>query len=276
LTAIVVAASVCIAGAAQDKDLAPIYCPAKAQSKTPRLDGSKLTGDDLPTGFGKTRLRIAERYLARRDENLAAAAGIIAELEEIMAEVETTEEPEAVKKKLEVLATTSLPQAETDLLEAIDLEQKRLLLMTKALEAAFKDRRKLDGVDSALVEKLLARHESGDVEKAAKQYIAGLRLVARGLIDYIDKDMVAAIAKMENATKECPDRAVAFLYLGSFSYIVDQLDTAVTAWRRVLELEPDNKDVRAALKALGVSTVAPKKKQQRTDRHKKKNRWLPK
>jgi tetratricopeptide (TPR) repeat protein len=262
LSSLVAAATMCIAGTAYDKDLAPLYCPATADAKKEPLDGRKLTFDNLPKGFAKTRLRIAVRFLERRNENLETAGKIVTELEEVMRTVDANSDREVLRKKLVELSGARLDEAEAALLKAVDLEKKRLVLMRKVSEAAFKDKKKLSEVDAKLVDRLLKRYKDGEPEKVTKQYVIGLRLVAKGLINFLDDDLVGAVATIKTASKQCPNLAVAFLYLGSFSYIMDRPEAAVAAWRRVLELEPKNDEVRSALKSLGVSTksTSPRKK----------------
>jgi len=263
-----IVAGLCIAGTPADPDLSPMYCPARANAKTPPKDGRVLTPDDPPKGVADTKLRILVKLSARRDEYVESAGAHFAELEALLRTVESSEDSAALKKKLQTMSGDPLDDARDTLIKAVQIEKRRLVLLDKLAEEAFKAIVRLPGTDRKLVERLLEKYRDGDVDHLVESYTAGLRLVAEGVIEYLDEDLVAAVAKLKAATTECPDLAVAFLYLGSFSYILKQETAAIEAWRRVLELEPGNKVVRDTLKDLGVPLASHK----RTDKRKRKRK----
>ncbi len=255
-----ITASLCVAGAAYDDDLAPRFCPARTGANETLEDGNDLTADDFAsefgTGFPRTRLRFADRFRKCRDEQLKKATPTLVELEKAMRAVDR-EKKGAVEAKLTALAGEALDKAGGALLEAVRCETKRLGMIQKAAERARKEGKQPLDVDLKTVARLRKRYESGQVEKIVQSYIAGLRLVSQGLMVYFKGDLTGAVAKMKAASAECPNLAVAFIYLGSISYLMGQGDTAFPAWWTVLKLEPENEVVRRTLRELGSSGLGP-------------------
>jgi len=226
----------------------PSVFPMLPQDGSAPQDGSQ-TGDFA--GPGHVQMRIASHNLKARNEALAQAEAVIAQLlpaVRAVAGAEKQKERAELRAALSDIAGKPLDDCQAALLQALDHEERRLRMVRKAIEAAAREKKTVPGVDAALVESLRRFIADGKAKERALTRVRAFRFLASGLVAFLDDDPPTAVARMKAATDAGPDLAPAWVYLGSFYFLVQKVDLAVAAWRRALALDPSNEAVRRALR----------------------------
>ena len=226
--------------------LAALCLPAAAADSAAR-DGSKTPDWG---GAGQIQIQIARGFSTQRDEQLTRASGIFARLNRVLDDVSQAPEGEGrqrVRDEVTAAGGQPLDEAQDALLQAVELERKRLQLVDKAVRKAAQHKAEVPGADAATVQALLLELESGAVHERVRQRIGGYRYLLRGLAAFLDNDLVAAMRHMELATRTVPDVAIAHQYLGSFYFLARNPRKAVGEWEAALKLDPSNKELERAI-----------------------------
>ena len=158
-----------------------------------------------------------------------------------------TIDTDGMRKKLAALLEGPVDEARASYVNAVKAEERRLFFVERAMAEAHAAKEEIPGVDGRLVAKRLAAVKDGRVEKEIVRRVAGYENLGKGLIAYLDGDTFTALKRVKEAADALPDMAVVHALLGSMYALYGQTDAAVTAWKRSLELDPNNKAVREAI-----------------------------
>ena len=221
-----------------------------AQSTASRDGGVKLPWD----GPGDQQLKLSWDALERRNEQLAVGDMMARSLMEAVRTFYDTDgglDPETMKAKLKKLVGAPMDEARTAYLDAITWEDRRLFFIERAIVQADAASSPIPGIEPGLVKRRATLIRSGAVKKALSAQVDGYRDLALGLVAYLDGDNFGALERVRNSAQALPDFAVAHAFLGSMYFLFDQKEPAVAAWRRALQLDPENKAVAEALKEHG-------------------------
>jgi hypothetical protein len=248
-----------VPAAAQPAPEAPAPDPADAdvmgflsltQSTAARDGGVKLPWD----GPGGAQLKLSWDALDRRNEALMVGDMMARSLMDLVRTFYDTEgglNPETMKVQLKKLVGGPMEEARSSYLEAVTFEERRLFFVERAAADAEVQGSPIPGIDHVLVVRRLEAIRTGAVKKALAAKLDGYRDLAIGLVNYLDGDNFGALERVRNAAQALPDVAVAHAFLGSIYFLFDQKEPAVAAWRRALDLDPNNKAVADALKEHG-------------------------
>ncbi|HEY3448477.1 MAG TPA: tetratricopeptide repeat protein [Myxococcales bacterium] len=224
-----------------------LFPALKAAGAKPK-DGSLVT-DYM--GPGDAQLKISQDYLRQRDAILVEMETPLAALVEAARGLDsagTAEERASIRQKLGELSGAPLDQANKRLAEALKLEDRRIYMVRKALELAGERKRTIPDVDPELVQQLYLGITSSVAGKAADRRIQAYRNLVAGIVAFLDNDVLTALSHIKSVTDDAPDLAIAHVYLGSISFLVQQPEQAIASWKRALELDPSNEAVRKALR----------------------------
>lgn len=152
-----------------------------------------------------------------------------------------------MKAKLRALLQGPVEEAQTAYQNAIKLEERRLFFVERGMAEAAAAKEELPGVDGRLVSKRLAALRDGRIAAEMRRRVNAYRSLAVGLLAYLDGDTFAALKNVREAAEALPDMAVVHSLLGSLYALYGQTDAAVVAWKKALELDPNNKAVREAI-----------------------------
>jgi tetratricopeptide (TPR) repeat protein len=86
--------------------------------------------------------------------------------------------------------------------------------------------------------------------ESSRRRIAGYRIYCEGLASYLEGDLVKSVDLLRKAARLLPELISVHKYLGSFLYLSDQPQEALLNWRRALQLNPKDKELRQAINAL--------------------------
>ncbi|BDG08074.1 hypothetical protein [Anaeromyxobacter paludicola] len=232
------------AGPAPQADVFEFLSPGHATS--PRDGSAPLEWQ--AEGAGQAQLRLSLGLLKERNEAISNAEMLTqALMQTVRAFFEGGGEKAQVRQRLVRLAGPSLDEVRESLLTAVQLEQKRITWVQRALDLADTEQ-PLQGVDRDLVGRRAAALQAGKGAELVEQRVRGYRSLASGLVAYIDGDALSALEKMKAATRDTPEVSLAHAYLGSLYYLFQQPAYAAAEWRKALELDPRNTAVAAALK----------------------------
>ncbi|MBI5478927.1 MAG: tetratricopeptide repeat protein [Deltaproteobacteria bacterium] len=236
------------AAAVPGPGLWPVVFPMLPPAGAAPQDGSQ-TGDF--EGPGQAQMRLAGHLLKARNQEVARAEAAIAALMPVVRAVAAAEKEKdkaGLREALGKLGGKPLDEAQAALLEAVSLEGRRLRMVRKAVEVAAAARKSVPGVDPRLVAALDEHVKSGRAGERAETRFRAYRYLASGLVAFLDDDPPTAVARMKAATDAGPDLAPAWVYLGSFYFLVQKVELAVEAWKKALALDPSNEAVRRAIK----------------------------
>ncbi len=220
------------------------------QTTAARDGGVKLPWD----GPGGAQLKLSWDALDKRNEQLMLGDMMARSLMDLVRTFYDTEgglNPESMKAQLKKLVGGPMEEAREAYLSAVTWEERRLFFVERAAAEAEGLGSPIPGVERPLVDRRAAAIRSGAVKKALAMKLDGYRDLALGLVAYLDGDNFGALERVRGAAQALPDFAVAHAFLGSIYFLFDQKEPAVTAWRRALELDPNNKAVAEALKEHG-------------------------
>ena len=214
---------------------------------TNQMDGSiKL---DWP-GPGGGQLKLSWDSLDKRNEEVFNAEMLRVALVSAVQSFydgDGTIDVNGMKRKLAALLQGPVDEARTAYINAIKQEERRLFFIERAIAEAAASKEELPGVDARLVAKRMAALKDGRIEKEMVRRVAGYKNMGSGLLAYLDGDTFTALKSVKEAAEALPDMAVVHSLLGSLYALYGQTDAAVTAWKRSLELDPNNKAVREAI-----------------------------
>ena len=236
-----------------------------SQGSTNAMDGSiKL---DWP-GPGGGQLKLSWDSLDKRNEEVFNAEMLRVALVSAVQSFydgDGTIDVNGMKRKLAALLQGPVDEARTAYINAIKQEERRLFFIERAIAEAAASKEELPGVDARLVAKRMAALKDGRIEKEMVRRVAGYKNMGSGLLAYLDGDTFTALKSVKEAAEALPDMAVVHSLLGSLYALYGQTDAAVTAWKRSLELDPNNKAVREAIlqhspRSRGIGSSAPGRK----------------
>jgi tetratricopeptide (TPR) repeat protein len=214
---------------------------------TNSLDGSiKLDW----TGPGGDQLKLSWDALDKRNEEVFNAEVLRVSLVgavQSFYDGDGAIDAEGMKKKLSALLQGPVEEARTAYVAAVKQEERRLFFIERAVAEAARTREQLPGVDGRLVAKRMAALKDGRIEKEMLRRVDGYKNLGGGLLAYLDGDTFSALKQVKEAAEALPHLAVVHALLGSMYALYGQTDAAVTAWKRSLELDPNNKAVREAI-----------------------------
>lgn len=201
-------------------------------------------------GPGGAQLKLSWDSLDRRNEEVFNAemlrVALVGAVQSFY-DGDGTIDAEGMRKKLAALLEGPADEARASYVNAVKAEERRLFFVERAVAEAQAAREEVPGVDGRLVAKRLAAIKDGRVEKEIVRRVDGFENMGKGLIAYLDGDTFTALKRVKEAADELPDTAVVHALLGSLYALYGQSDAAVAAWKRSLELDPNNKAVREAI-----------------------------
>lgn len=218
-----------------------------SSGSTNQMDGSvKL---DWP-GPGGGQLKLSWDALDKRQEEVFNAemlrVALVGAVQSFY-DGDGTIDANGMKRKLAALLQGPVDEARTAYVNAVKQEERRLFFVERAMAEATSAKEQLPGVDGRLVAKRMAGLKDGRIEKEIVRRVGGYKFLASGLLSYLDGDTFTALKNVKEAAEALPDLAVVHALLGSMYALYGQTDAAVTAWKRSLELDPNNKAVREAI-----------------------------
>ncbi len=228
-------------------DVAAFLYPGRSPGLAVR-DGSTATEWEGP---GQPQFRLSLPFLRRRNEELGNAEMMFQSLMQAVKAFHNAagdQPPPAVRQQLTRMAGASLDEARAALLVAVEMEQKRLTMLNKALQLAAEEDAAPATLDRDLLERRVKGIAGGQVAEAVEARVRAHRSLALGLVAYIDGDPLGALEKMKAASRDGPELAMAHVYLGSLYYLFQQVDPALAEWKKALDLDPSNESVRQAIK----------------------------
>lgn len=228
-------------------DVASFLYPGRSPGVAVR-DGSTATEWDGP---GQPQFRLSLPFLRRRNEELGNAEMMFQSLmQAVKAFYDATgdQTPTAVRQQLTRMAGPSLDEARGALLEAVELEHKRLIMLRKAVQLAAEQDAAPSTLDRDLIERRTKAIVAGQLVEAVEARVRAHRNLALGLVAYIDGDQLGALEKMKAASRDGPEIVMAHVYLGSLYYLFQQVDPALAEWKKALDIDPSNEAVRQAIK----------------------------
>lgn len=228
-------------------DVAAFIYPGRSPAVAVR-DGSMVTEWEGP---GQPQFRLSLPFLRRRNEELGNAEMMFQSLMQAVKSfynATDAQPPPAVRQQLARMASGSLDEARTALLEAVEMEQKRLTMLHKAVQLAAEGDAVPVAIDRELLERRAKAISGGQVAEAVEARVRAHRNLALGLVAYIDGDPLGALEKMKAASRDGPELAMVHVYLGSLYYLFQQVDPALAEWKKALDLDPSNETVRQAIK----------------------------
>lgn len=143
---------------------------------------------------------------------------------------------------------TQLKQAEVISRLAARHERLAVRLWLKAAEVNELVTGKKSDVKALQARKQRLQRESGD--PPLQRRVRALSLLADSLRHFVDGDLAQAIVVVAKSISADDAIALAHAYQGSFHYLTQNQLKAAASWRRALELDPQNQELRAALTAV--------------------------
>ncbi len=214
---------------------------------TNQMDGSiKLDWG----GAGGGQLKLSWDALAKRNEEVFNAEMLrVALVSSVQAfyDGDGTIDAAGTRKKLAALLQGPVDEARTAYLNAIKAEERRLFFIERALAEAGAAGEQVPGVDGRLVGKRMAALRDGRIKAEMVKRVAAYKSLGTGLLSYLDGDTFTALKHVREAADGLPELPVVHALLGSLYALYGQTDAAVVAWKRSLELDPNNKAVRDAI-----------------------------
>lgn len=205
-----------------------------------------------PAGYegpGAALVKYAAQQQTERERELAAGQRSLAAVHAALAHFFKTsggENPRVQRDELARLVETTLEQGRLAYLSAADHERRRLSWVVKAVgEAdANEEPSPLPGVDLALVSARQAAVRDGRVRAAIDARIKGYKGLMLGIVAWVDGDTFLSLEHLKSGVAGIPDHPLAHLYLGYVQYILEDVNSALAAWRRALELDPANDTIK--------------------------------
>lgn len=228
-------------------DVAAFLYPGRSLGVAVR-DGSTATEWEGP---GQPQFRLSLPFLRRRNEELGNAEMMFQSLMQAVRSfynASDAQAPPAVRQQLTRMAGASLDEARGALLEAVEMEHKRLTMLRKAVQLATEADAAPTALDGDLLERRTKAIAGGQVAETLEARVRAHRNLALGLVAYIDGDPLGALEKMKAASRDGPEIAMVHVYLGSLYYLFQQVDPALAEWKKALDLDPSNETVRQAIK----------------------------
>ncbi len=235
-----------LAGLPTGKDLAAVCLPSERSELTAQ-DGSQT--EDWG-GTGQVQVRISKKFMEQRDEQLAQATAVFTRINKLFADVDTATDRKTraeLKLQFEEFADKPLDEAKEAMLQAVELERKRLQMVDKALRKSAQHKAEIPMADPGVVQNLLLEIDSGAPRERVETHINAYASLLRGMAAFLGNDLVLAMKQMELATRTLPELALAHQYLGSFYFLARAPKKALSEWREALRLDPTNTALEQAI-----------------------------
>lgn len=182
----------------------------------------------------------------QRDKQLAAAEKMTTQLFSLLHRAEqatAAAERSRVERGLRKLAG-ELPKQRKLLERAIELEISRLEALRAVLEA---DGSNSSAIDQQQLRTLHTEMRSDLPRDVMNRRTNGYEALAVGAADFLAGRFAPALEHFRRASKALPEIVMAHAFHGSLAYVAGAYEEAQLAWRRALQLEPDNDRLIAAL-----------------------------
>jgi tetratricopeptide (TPR) repeat protein len=224
----------------------------KNSSKTDKKQPKEVKPKKIPASeLSLVPIRAAKSFETKAKQNRKKAEQLISRILKGLKEVGRWNIDPAnksqVKKSTKKLEGRSkqLKEAEKLYESAFGMERSSLKLKIKAAQV----RELVDGekTDVTAYEKRFGELSAGHPQAEIKSLTASIQLLIDALAQYIKGDLGEAIILTSKSIKTNDKLALAYVYQGSFLYLTQSRTKAVEAWKRALELDPDNKELRQAL-----------------------------
>jgi len=233
-------------GVGPGNELDRVLFPASADKGT-------IAGDW--DGPGAKDLAAAKECLVMRDKRVKTAQIYIDRLLQAVEEArfaKTDGSKNELRAKILALGKDEVDKARAELLAALEQEKKRLELLAAASTAAAAVKAKIPKLERKAIAKLAGEIAQGKRRAIVDTRIEVYRNISRALGDYLTGDLIGSIDSMRLAERDAPEITIVHVYLGSFYYLVSQPERAMAQWKIALKLDPDNVELREAVRGTEV------------------------
>ncbi|MDF1565876.1 MAG: hypothetical protein P1V51_22770 [Deltaproteobacteria bacterium] len=205
-------------------------------------------GEDLEwEGQGKVQVKFARTYQERRDAALTKVADRLKMLTDLLATASAAEkkaDKEAARLNLKGYAADTLGQNDADFVEAVTWEGKRIRMLQRAMKGAKAKKEVIPELQGDRLDNAAVLIDNGVLEERVKQQSEAYRLVAESYAAFLDNKLIDAMKKMEEASKLLPDVGLPHVLMGSFYFLARDQEQALSEWKKALELDPDNDELK--------------------------------